>query len=400
MLTEDRKNFTMELCQLLIQQKSYSGEENKAAEVVKAAFTKLGYDEVNVDRFGNVIGCIKGTEEGPSILMDGHIDTVPVKEENWTVAPFGGEIREGRIYGRGASDMKGAVSAMISAAAYFAQDCNRRFPGSIYVSCSVHEECFEGVAPRQVSEAVKPDFVIIGESSSLQLKRAQRGRAEIVVETFGTPAHSSNPEKGINAVYQMMKLIHSIQALPTETHEVLGKGILELTDIKSEPYPGASVVPNYCRATFDRRTLDGETKESVLAPIQQLIAQLTEKDSTFKASVSYAKGSERCYTGEIIEAERFFPAWLLEDNDPFVVNALQGLRHAGLNPSLSHYAFCTNGSHYAGEVGIPTIGFGPSEESLAHTDDEYIEIESLMASIRGYYGIIQEMFTHLKVKKV
>lgn len=396
MLTDERKAYTIALCQSLIQKKSYSGEEAEAANVVKEAFNALGYDDVIVDLYGNVMGVLKGKQEGPRLLLDGHIDTVPVKEENWTVDPFGGEIRDGRIYGRGTSDMKGAVSAMISAAAYFAQDCSRNFSGSIIVSCSVHEECFEGIAPRKVSERMQPDYVIIGESSSLQLKRGQRGRAEIVVETFGKPAHSSNPEKGVNAVYQMMKLIQHIQALPLSSHPVLGKGILELTDMISEPYPGASVVPHYCRATFDRRTLVGETWESILSPIEELIAKLGQEDPTFHAAVSYAKGKERCYTGAEIAAERFFPAWLMEDEDPFVQAALQGLKKSGLQPSLTHYAFCTNGSHYAGEAGISTIGFGPSEESLAHTDDEYIETEQLAAATLGYYGIMEALFNGSK----
>ena len=107
-----------------------------------------------------------------------------------------------------------------------------------------HEECFEGVAARSVSELVKPDYVVIGEASLCNLKIGQRGRAEIVVETFGVPAHSANPEKGINAVYAMCRVVEAIHGLHSPEDPTLGKGILELTDIKSEPYPGASVVPS------------------------------------------------------------------------------------------------------------------------------------------------------------
>jgi acetylornithine deacetylase/succinyl-diaminopimelate desuccinylase-like protein len=103
--------------------------------------------------------------------------------------------------------MKGAVAAMIAAAGFFAADTRRDFAGEIVVSGVVHEECFEGIAARKISECVKPDYVVIGESSELNLKRGQRGRAEIVVETFGKHAHSANPSVGINAVYKMAELI-------------------------------------------------------------------------------------------------------------------------------------------------------------------------------------------------
>ena len=119
-----------------------------------------------------------------------------------------------------------------------------------------------------MSSIVRPDIVVIGEASGCNVKIGQRGRAEIVVETFGVPAHSANPEKGVNAVYAMCRVVEAIRALPTSEHPVLGKGILELTDIKSSPYPGSSVVPAYCRATYDRRLLVGETPESVLAPLR------------------------------------------------------------------------------------------------------------------------------------
>lgn len=390
MLTEKRKQNLIKLCQELIRQQSYSGAEGKVVQSISEAFKKMGFDDYFVDSYGNVIGHIKGKKPGKSILFDGHIDTVPVPDDaKWVHAPFGGELVEGKIYGRGASDMKGAVSAMIAAAAFFAEDSQRDFAGDIYVAGVVHEEIFEGIAARKISEAVQPDYVVIGEASELNLKRGQRGRAEIVVETFGQPAHSANPEKGINAVLKMSKLIDRIEGIATPVQEVLGQGILVLTDIKSSPYPGASVVPEHCRATYDRRLLVGETPESVLAPIKALIAEMEQQDPEFKASVSFAVGTEKCHTGEIIKGERFFPGWLYDERDEFVQAALRGLREIGLNPEVTHYSFCTNGSHYAGEKGIKTIGFGPSRENLAHTIDEYIEVDQLCKGAEGYYAIMK-----------
>ncbi|GAB6181319.1 YgeY family selenium metabolism-linked hydrolase [Desulfotomaculum defluvii] len=392
MLTEKRKQELIQLCQELIRQQSYSGEEGKVVKSISEAFKTMGFDNYFVDSYGNVIGQIKGKKPGKRILFDGHIDTVPVPDDaKWVHAPFGGELVDGKIYGRGASDMKGAVSAMIAAAAYFAEDTQRDFAGEIYVAGVVHEEIFEGIAARKISEAVQPDYVVIGEASELNLKRGQRGRAEIVVETFGKPAHSANPEKGINAVLMMSKLIDRIQGLDTQEQEVLGQGILVLTDIKSSPYPGASVVPEYCRATYDRRLLVGETPESVLAPIKTLIAEMEKQDPDFKAKVSFAVGQEKCHTGEIIKGERFFPGWLYDEKDELVQAALTGLREIGLNPEVTHYSFCTNGSHYAGEKGIKTIGFGPSQENLAHTIDEYIELEQLCKGAKGYYAIMKSV---------
>ena len=391
-LTGEREEQVIALCQALVREKSTSGQEAGVVQRMKQAFEELRFDEVIVDEYGSVVGRIRGSRPGKVLLLDGHIDTVPVPDESkWAHAPFGGERVNGEIYGRGTSDLKGAVSAMMAAAGFFAGDTARDFAGEICVSGVVQEECFEGIAARAIGKRVKPDCVVIGEASELNLKRGQRGRAEIVVETFGKPAHSANPSAGINAVYRMAKLIGEMRWLAEPVHPVLGKGILELTDIKSSPYPGASVVPDYCRATYDRRLLVGETRESVLEPIRLLIAEMKRRDPQFEAKASFASGVEKCYTGEEIGGERFFPGWVLSENDAFVRAALKGLRGAGLKPAVTQYSFCTNGSHYAGEAGIPTVGFGPSRENLAHTIDEYIEVEQLLQATRGYYGILQSV---------
>ncbi len=379
----------IELCKNLIQHQSYSGQEKDVMNYIRQVFEQLGYDKVYCDDFGNVIGEIRGNYPGPNLLFDGHVDTVPVDQEKWDIDPFSGEVTQNKIYGRGASDMKGAVSAMISSASYFAKDLDKNFAGNLYVACGVHEECFEGVASRKISQLIKPDYVVIGESTNLNVNRGQRGRAEIVIETFGKRSHSSNPEKGLNAVYQMTDIIQKIKQSENKKHDVLGLGLLELTDIKSSPYPGASVVPDYCRVTYDRRLLVGETKESVLRPIQEAINQLHCAKDNIK--ISYALGSEVCYTGEVIKEERFFPGWIIDDNDPFVQGVINGLREIGIHSNIGHYSFCTNGSHYAGEAGIKTIGFGPSYEALAHIDNEYIEIDQLHGAMKGYYSIMKSV---------
>lgn len=380
------------MCRDLVREKSVSGEEQKVAERMGAALRQLGFDEIFIDGYGSIAGKIQGKRAGRTILFDGHMDTVPVADlAAWHYDPYAAECSDGKIYGRGTSDMKGALSAMISAAGFFAEDCRKDFAGNIYVAGVVHEECFEGIASRQISRRVNPDVVIIGEASELNLKCGQRGRAELVLETFGRPAHSANPGAGLNAVYKMTGIIQRIQELAVAQHPVLGQAILELTDIKSSPYPGASVVPAYCRATYDRRLLVGESPAAVLQPITDLLFAMRQADPELEARVSFAAGSAPCYTGERIAGERFFPGWLYDEADEFVQTVLAGLREAGLKPAITQYSFCTNGSHYAGEAGIKTVGFGPSRENLAHTNDEYIEIEELLQATEGYYGILKAL---------
>lgn len=379
-------------CQEAIRTPSPSGQEQGVAELMKRRMEEYGFDEVQIDRNGSVLGRVHGKRPGRTILLDGHIDHVDVIDgPEWKHAPFGGEIDGGRIYGRGASDMKGSVTAMISAVAHFAADTQRDFSGDICVSCTVHEECFEGVSSREISRLAKPDFVIIGEATSTTVKIGQRGRAEVVVETEGVSCHSSNPEKGVNAVYHMMAVVEEIQKIVPNEHPVLGKGILELTDIISSPYPGASVVPALCRATFDRRTLVGEDEAVILGQVEEAIARAQKRIPGLKARTYLAEGRESCWTGETISAKRYFPAWLIDEDSEYVQKALAGLKEAGIEAPVSHFAFCTNGSHFCGEAGIPCIGYGPSLETLAHVRDEYIEIDQLTKACRGFESILRQL---------
>lgn len=389
-MTRDEK--LIAFCQEAVRIPSPSGQEEGVARLMKRTMEEYGFDEVEIDENGSVLGCMHGKRPGKNILLDGHIDNVDVVDADlWTHDPFAAEIEGGKIYGRGTSDMKGSVTAMITAVADYANDTKREFAGSIYVSCSVHEECFEGVASREITKRAHPDFVIIGEATTTTVKIGQRGRAEIVVETEGKSCHSSNPEKGVNAVYHMMTVIEEIRKIVPNEHPILGKGILELTDIISTPYPGASVVPSLCRATFDRRTLVGEDEAVILGQIEEAIARAEARIPELKARTYLAEGSELCWTGKTISAKRYFPAWLIDEQNPLVQKALAGLRASGIEAPVSHFAFCTNGSHFCGEAGIPTIGYGPSLESLAHTRDEYIEIDQLVRACHGFYSILAQL---------
>ncbi len=388
----NKKDAVVELTQKLIRRQSYSGNEKGVSEELTKYFKENGFDDVHVDKYGNTIGHIKGNKPGPKIVFDGHMDTVPVtNEKEWKYPPFAGEVHDGKVHGRGTSDMKGALAAMAVAANEFKNKTNRDFSGEIFVAGIVHEECFEGVAAREVSAYTKPDYVVIGEASRCNVKIGQRGRAEIKIEIEGKPAHSANPEKGINAVYKMCKVVEAIRGLKPTHHERLGDGILELVDIKSSPYPGASVVPERCIATYDRRLLVNETKESVIAPIKELLEKMMKEDPELKAKAYYSVGKEDCFTGIEIEGERFFPGWIYDENEDWVQAVVKKLNEKGQNPEVTQYNFCTNGSHYAGEAKIKTLGIGPSQENLAHTLDEYIEISELEKSVEAYEAVMEAL---------
>jgi len=394
LMNEKRKEQLVDFCREMIRRPSLSGQEKDVAELVAETMRSLGYDSVEVDNYGNVIGKITLGNGGKTLLFEGHMDHVEIGDvSSWTVDPFAADIFDGKIYGRATTDMKGNLSAMIQAAAFLKEDAADGMNGELIVAGVVHEECFEGVASEAIGKKYKPDFVVIGEPSSLTLKRGQRGRAEIVLETLGKNAHSSNPSVGLNSIKKMMKILLEIEdSFIPEDHPVLGKGILEVTDIISSPYPGASVVPDRCRVTFDRRLLVGETEEGVLGQVQQVIDRVAASDLEIKTKLYLAEAEEVCYNGEKIKAERFAPGWLFPEDDVFVQTCLKGLRSAGQDPDISHYAFCTNGSYYAGKAGIPTVGFGGSLETLAHVVDEYIEIDHLVKACEGYAGIAGSVF--------
>lgn len=388
----DIKNKVTNLTQNFIQTKSYSGQEKEMIEKLKSIFEEFKFDDYYVDEYGSIVGKVKGSMPGKKILFDCHIDTVEIGDlSKWSKDPLGGEILNGKIYGRGSTDMKGPLAAALVAIENFKTKTNNNFSGEIYISGVVHEECFEGVAARKISEYINPDYVIICEPSGLNLKIGQKGRAEIIFEVIGKPAHSATPDKGINAVYKAMKLIEEIKNIPLAYDNDLGYGILELVDIKSEPYPGESVVPEYCKITYDRRLLVGETKETVLEPINIMIENMKEKDVDFDVRVFYSTGEEECWTGENIIGERFFPAWKYDISEIYISKIYDELSKIDPNIEVTHYPFCTNGSHYAGEVGINTIGYGPSKEELAHTIDEYIEIDQLVKAVEGYELIIKSL---------
>ena len=386
MFSTKEQEAIIEFCRELIRIPSLPGQEGALAEAIRSRMIGLGYDDAWIDDAGNVIGRV-GDGSGPAILFDGHLDTVGVTDASqWRRDPFGGEMADGKIYGRGTSDMKGSLAAMVYAAGSLVPE-KARLRGTVYVCGSVCEELVEGPGLGRAIEQVKPDYAVIGESSSLNLQIGQRGRAEILLETTGQPAHSSSPWLGVNAVEKMVFLLPVLKKIPMPRDPLLGSALMELTDIISRPYPGISMVPDQCLATFDRRLMAGETPEGVIRAVDDAIAALVRADRELRAKVSIAEARFKTYTGYQISVPKFAPAWKLPEEHFLVRTALGALREAGLTPDIGAYAFCTNGSYSAGKYGIPTVGFGPGNEVQAHTIDEYIEVKNLVRGAEGYRAI-------------
>ena len=380
------KEKLVQFAQSLVQQPSLSGEERAVADRVQAEMQALGFTAITVDANGSVVGIIDGAQPGPTILLDAHIDTVGIAPGvPWTQEPHGGRVVDEAIYGRGTADMKGALAAMIHAAA--AVDRTKLY-GRIAVSATTLEEVLEGVTLRTVMHQVQPDFVVIGEATNLNLNRGGRGRAEVHLSTIGRPAHSSSPHLGRNAVLDMMKVIAAIETLELPTEPLMGPALMALTDIISEPYPGYSVIPSLCKVTYDRRLLPGETPADVLSAITEHPAL-----QGLPLQAQIAAGEHVAYTGTTLHADKFFPAWIFPESHPFVASALAGLHETGLQPQISAYRFCTNGAYSAGIAGVPTTGFGPAKESDAHVVDERLLLSDLFAAAQGYQGIIEAVLS-------
>ena len=366
----------------LVRTKSMPGQEKQAIDLVAAEMARLGYANIAIDDHGNLSGVVNGAHAGPTLLLDAHVDTVGVAPGvPWQYEPFGAAIENGRMYGRGTTDMKGPLAAMLYAVA--AVD-PAKLQGRIVFSVSVMEEVIEGYLLEAVISKYAPDMVIIGEPSDMKLIHGGRGRAEILFTATGLPAHSSLPEQGINAVHLMMAAIQAIESAPLPEHPEIGPAVLALTDIISEPYPGHSMIPSVCRATYDRRTLPGENAQQILEPWKGMAA--LERVSAEIATARYTT-----YTGLDMTVPKFFPAWYLDKDHELVRSAVDGLQASGVKNGLGMWPFCTNAAYTAGLKGIPTIGFGPSRVKLAHIVDEYIELEELNTAAEAYMSMIKQI---------
>jgi len=363
----------------LVRQPSLTGEEAGAAAVVRGKMEALDYDEVRVDEYGNVIAVRHGERPGPRLLFDAHLDVVPANNpQAWGSNPFGGELRDGKIWGRGATDIKGGLAGIVIGLGRMPR---QDIAGTLIVSASIGEEQIEGIALEQVVKSTQPDFALICEPSDCQLGVGQKGRTEFWIQASGRPAHTSRPELGDNAIYRALSIVGALRRLRPPDDSLLGPGVMELVEIVSEPFPGECTVPYGCRLRYDRRLASGETRQSVRDEIYSALKGLDQWET------GYQTANLVTYTGLRLEKEQFHAGWAMDPASAWLRKAEQGLRQAGIQPHRIAVPYCTNGSYSAGEAGLPTLIFGPSSIRLAHVVDEYIEVEELLRGMRGLVAL-------------
>jgi putative selenium metabolism hydrolase len=362
----------VDLCQRLIRAESTPGREGAAIAVAAEAMRDRGFDDVVLDRHGNLIGRI-GPEHGPALLIDGHVDTIPLADpDRWSHPPLAAELVDGQIVGLGACDMKGPIAAFINGGALLVED-RARLRGPVYLVVSIAEEMTEGAALRRTFDGRDIAWCVIAEPTGLALATCQRGRAKVAVEFHGESCHAANAGLGENAVDHAIDTALRVRQLPTRSHPLLGDSGIALIDIHSEPYPSISTIPNWCLARWDVRFLPGETKQGVLEAFAGCVPD------GVRADVRFHRAGWTTYVGDPYDVDDYAAAWETARDHPLVVSAL-----AATGAEASTYRFGTNGSYFAGERGIPTVGYGPGDPSVPHTVDESIPVDQLERAARGY----------------
>jgi putative selenium metabolism hydrolase len=370
----------------LIRIPSFSMQEGALVERIKKEMIKAGFDKIRIDAMGNIIGFI-GTGK-KKIMVDAHIDTVGIGDKTaWKIDPFGGVIKNGTIYGRGATDQKLSMVSMVYAGKLIKE---LRLSGDYtYIAVgSVMEEDCDGLPLLHIinKEKIRPDFVVLTEPTNLAVYRGHRGRMELKVVTKGRSCHASAPERGDNAVVKMSEIIQQITALnkKLKNDKFLGKGTVAVTSVECKT-PSLNAVPDECTIYLDRRLTLGETLRSSVDEIKCLPAV---KKTGAKVEVLYYDAT--AWTGLKVGQEKYFPTWVLPESHRLVQAGVKAGRIAlGRTPVVDKWVFSTNGVATAGRLKIPTIGFGPSNEIYAHTVRENMPVADLLKAAVFYAAITQ-----------
>lgn len=384
-LSEKYRGFTAQNLSDLIKVKSLSKEEKEVQLVLKDQMEQAGFDEVRIDGLGNVIGRIGN---GKRVLaIDGHMDTVDLGDlDQWDFNPLGGEIKDGFVHGRGTVDQKGGPASFVTSGRIlkelgFNNDLTIFFVGSV-----MEEDC-DGLCWKYIVEEVgiKPDLVISTEPTNLNIYRGHRGRMEIQVEFRGVSAHGSAPERGDNAIYKASRAVLKIEELNENLafDEFLGKGSVTISEIISGS-PSLCAVSDYARIHLDRRLTWGETKELAVQQIEKLV-------SGMDATVKVLDYKEKAYTNLEYGMEKYYPTWkVAEDHDAVLKASGVFSKLFGKKPIVDKWTFSTNCVTINGIYGIPTIGFGPGNEELAHAPNEKVPVDDLTAASAFYAAFAYE----------
>ena len=381
---EDIIKFMREICAI----PSMESKIGPVGERIQAEMKKLGYDEVRFDRMGNTIGRIGSGKK--VIVFDSHIDTVGVGDPSeWEWDPFIGKVEDGILYARGACDEKNSTPGMVYGLA-IARDLGLLEGWTAYYFGNMEEWC-DGIAPNtfvEVDPQIKPDFVVIGEPTRMNVYRGHKGRLEMKVTAKGKSAHAASNHLGENAIYKLLPVIAGIRDLePTlGDHEFLGHGKITVSDMHVQT-PSINAVPDEAIIYIDRRMTFGETKETVKKQVEDLIPA-EFKDSVKVEELFY---DEPSYTGFVFPVDKYFPAWALEESHPLVKAGVEARKQIGLNDMPSgKWNFSTNGIYWAGKAGIPSIGFGPGDEETAHTVRDSVSLDDMVKSTE-FYALVSSL---------
>lgn len=362
---------------------SESGEEGRVIQRIKRELVATrAFDSIRVDGLGNLHARIgKGKR---LIAMDAHVDTVGIgRREEWKHDPYKGKLTRTHVFGRGAGDQEGAIASMVYAGKII-KDLNLRSKDwSLLMTFTVMEEDCDGLCWQYIvkEEGIRPEVVVVTDSTNCNILRGQRGRMEIGVWTKGKSCHGSMPEKGDNAVYKMARIVAEIEKLNTrlKKDKFLGNGTITVSYIDCQT-PSMCAVPGGAFIHLDRRLTTGDTKASAVREVKDAV-----KRAGVQAEVKVLRYARTSYTGKVYETEKYFPTWCFEADSPQVRAAISTYQSLfKQKPKVHRWTFSTNGVSIAGMFGIPCVGFGPAPEDVAHTVNDSVPIEHLTKAAAFY----------------
>jgi len=318
------------------------------------------------------------------MVYDSLIDTVGIGDrDSWGWDPFEGKIEDGIFYARGACDEKGSTPGMVYGPA-IARDLGLLDDWTIWYFGNMEEHC-DGIAGNtfvEVDPQVRPDYVVIGEPTKMQVYRGHKGRVEIKVVAKGKSAHAASNQVGDNAIYKLLPLIAGVRDLEPQLgdHEFLGHGKITVSDMHVQT-PSINAVPDEATVYIDRRLTFGENKEAAIEQIRSLIPD-EHKASVTVEEMFYEVPS---YTGFVFPVDKYFPAWAYEETHPLVQAGQKTRQLVGLPDAPSgKWAFSTNGCYWAGKAGIASIGFGPGDEETAHSVLDSVPLDEVVKATEFY----------------
>jgi len=373
---------TVDFLRRLIRTPGLPGEEGETARLVLAEMEDLGYDEAWLDDAGSVVGLVRGRARHPAVMLCTHLDHVDVGDpERWPHPPFGAEVADGRVWGRGAVDIKGPLAAQVHAAGRLTA-AGERPPADVYVSAVVQEE-IGGLGARHMAESLAPDLVVIGEPSSNELRRGHRGRVELEVHVAGKSVHASAPERGVNPLYVLAGFLERLPDVELPSHPELGATTVAPTLFRTDQ-TSRNVVPGEVWLALDVRTGPDTGPEDLRALFAPLLEEAVAAVPGASGEVRVPSGLRRSWRGVEREMPAVNPSWIRAEDDPAVTTAgdvLEGV--LGARPPVGLWRFATDGGHFVAH-GSTVIGIGPGDETLAHTVNESVEVAEIGEALEIY----------------